>query len=93
MKRCAECGALLFDDAEDCPVCSRTFGSFEVPMTPREIARRSGYAVSERAVREACHRRVGNQLPCYRAGATRPVLKIRWSDFCDWYDREVREAI
>lgn len=67
---------------------------FEAPMCPREIARKSGWAVSESIVRDACHRQPDQHpLPHFKAGKTRPILKIRWSDFCQWYDEEVHRAL
>lgn len=63
---------------------------FEQPMCPRDIARKSGFAISESSVREACNRDGEHHpLPHFKAGKSRPILKIRWSDFCKWYDEEV----
>ena len=50
-----------------------------------------GGGVSAEYVRAACHRAEGfHPLPCKRSGETRPVLRIFWSEFCEWFKEERR---
>lgn len=57
-------------------------------LTCKEVAAASG-CVSERYVREMC-RRPSDPIPHIRCGVTRPIYKIRMSDFERWLDEEVR---
>lgn len=64
---------------------------FEAPLTCRQISERTGGAISEEAVRSFCHR--GSKLhplPHVRTGRKRPIIRIRWSVFCEWYAEEER---
>lgn len=53
------------------------------------IASRAG--MPEEYVRAACHRSpTYHPLPHIERGEKRPVIKVRWSDFCRWMDEEPR---
>lgn len=62
-------------------------------MTCKQIAAQTGGAVTEEFVRAACRR--GSKfhpLPHVESGAKRPVFRVRWSVFCEWYADEERRC-
>lgn len=63
---------------------------FEALLSPKAVSERTGGVVSAEFVRAACRRSPGHhRLPHIESGRTRPVLKIRWSDFERWYEEEM----
>jgi len=64
---------------------------FEKPMTCEEVSAKAGKTVSEEFLRAACHRAPQNHpLPHTRSGGKRPIIRIRWSQFVEWYGEEER---
>lgn len=62
---------------------------FEKYETVAAIAERAD--MPEEYVRAACHRSSGRHpLPHIERGEKRPVIRVRWSDFCRWADEEPR---
>ena len=62
---------------------------FEEPQTIRVIAAMTNGSVSQEYIRAACHRAEGyHPLPHIESGEKRPVIKIRWSVFCHWFEEE-----
>jgi hypothetical protein len=65
---------------------------FERFETVAAIAERAG--MPEEHVRSACHRDAAHHpLPHTEHGAKRPVIRVRWSDFCRWADEEPRYQV
>lgn len=63
--------------------------AFEPLLTCKEISERTGKCVSAENIRAACYRAQDNHpLPHVRSGEKRPVIRIRWSTFCNWLKEE-----